>query len=352
MADSIPFTADFRSDTVTKPTREMREAMLTASVGDDVLDGDPTVGLLERTAAKWLGKAGALYVPSGTMANQIAMGSWGRHGDEVILERGAHILAYEAGALGRLHGLQSVTLEGHNGVLDPELVRAAIRPDFIHCPNTAAICVEQTHMGSGGRVLPLENLTAMGAMAKECGVPLHMDGARLAHAVVRSGHSAASFGACVDSVSLCLSKGLGAPVGSIIAGDEAFLERARVVRKQLGGWMRQAGLLAAAGLLALEKGVERLAEDHALARELAGTLDGKFGLSCPAADVETNLVLVELQDTPIDGPELCARLGEHGIGVLPLKPRQLRFVVHRDVSGEHVQAAVAALEAILTSRLS
>ncbi|MEW6072236.1 MAG: GntG family PLP-dependent aldolase [Planctomycetota bacterium] len=339
--------SDFRSDTVTRPTPAMREAMARAEVGDDVLDGDPTVGALERYAADWLGKEGSLFVASGTMANQVALGAWVRAGDEVIVEEGAHVLLYEAGAMGYLHGAQAVTLRGDRGALDPETVRRAIRPDFIHCPHTALVCVEQTHMGAGGRVLPLAGLRAVREVAAARGVPVHMDGARLANAVVASGVDARTWASCADSVSVCLSKGLGAPVGSIVAGGEEFLARARVIRKRLGGWMRQAGIIAAAGLLGLREGVDRLAEDHALARELAAALDRMPGLSAPPAEVETNLVLVRVEHARFDAAALAARLKEEGVLVLPLTPETLRFVTHRDVGPADLDRLLAALERIL-----
>ena len=339
--------SDFRSDTVTQPSAAMRDAMATAVVGDDVLDGDPTVGKLEAAAAAWLGKSGALFVPSGTMANQVAMGVWTRPGDELIAPEDAHVLKYEGGALGFLHGVQTRTLPTRRGVLDPEAVRRAVQPEFIHCPRTALIEVEQTHMGSGGSVVPLEALDALCAVADEFQLPIHMDGARLAHAQVAAGVPAAEFAARADSVSVCLSKALGAPVGSIVAGDAEFLERARVIRKRLGGWMRQAGVIAAAGLVALETGVARLAEDHALARALAEALDGLPGLACPPADVETNLVPVRVEHPDHDAASLAAALGQHGVRVLPLAPDTLRFVTHLDVGPADVERLRAALQSIL-----
>lgn len=339
--------SDFRSDTVTRPSAAMRAAMAEAEVGDDVLDGDPTVGALERYAAEWLGKAGALFVPSGTMANQVAVGAWTRPGDELVVERGAHVVNYEGGAAGALHGVQCVTLEGERGALDPEAVRGALRPANLHLPRTGLLGLEQTHMGSGGRVVPLESLRACAAVARGAGVPVHLDGARLANAVVASGVEAREYAAVADSVSLCLSKGLGAPVGSVVAGDEAFLERARGVRKRLGGWMRQAGVIAAAGLLALRENVERLAEDHALAREVARACDAHPSLSSPPEEVETNLVLVRLAPELGDAAELAARLGERGVKVLPLGPRILRFVTHLDLGPADVARLEEALELVL-----
>jgi threonine aldolase len=339
--------ADFRSDTVTRPSAAMRRAMAEAEVGDDVLDGDPTVRRLEQAAARWLGKERALFVPSGTMANQVAIGCWTRPGDELIAERGAHLLCYEAGATGYLHGVQAITLEGQAGALEPQAVRRAIRPDYVHCPRTALICVEQTHMGSGGRVVPLEALAAVRAVASEAGLPVHMDGARLANAVVASGIPAAEWAAQADSVSLCFSKGLGAPVGSIVAGDAAFAARALVVRKRLGGWMRQAGIVAAGALYALEHHVERLAEDHALARDLAARLDGLQGLVAAPRRIDTNLVLCRVEHPDWDAPRLVQALAGEGVRVLPLASDTLRFMTHLDVGPADVEHAVAALARIL-----
>ena len=330
-------TSDFRSDTVTRPSPAMRQAMAGAEVGDDVLDGDPTVERLQEYAAEWLGKEGALYVPSGTMANQVALRTWTEPGDEIIVEAGAHVIRYEAGAAGFLHGLQTRALTGKHGALDAEEVRASIQPDYIHCPKTALVCVEQTHMGAGGRVVSLESLQAVHRVAHGAGIPVHLDGARLANAVAASGISARDWAAAADSVSVCLSKGLGAPVGSLIAGDREFIERAAVLRKRLGGWMRQAGVIAAAGLLALQQNVERLAEDHALAKELARRLDAYPGLSAPLESVETNLIMVEVDHPRYSAGQLSEALGEEGIGVLALGPGTLRFVTHLDVGAEDVE---------------
>lgn len=346
-----PITSDFRSDTVTQPTDAMRRAMAEAVVGDDVLDGDPTVARLEAVAAERLGKAGALYVPSGTMANQIALGSWGGPGDEIICERHAHIVEWESGGPAANHGLQTLTLRAPDGRLDLDAIRDGVRLASEHCPRTALIAVEQTYMGTGGapggRVVPLEYLQRVRALADELELPVHMDGARLFNAVAASGVDAAEWGRCADSVSICLSKGLGAPVGSLIAGDEAFLERARVVRKRLGGWMRQAGHLAAAGLIALEEGSQRLGEDHALARELAAVCDAQEHLSCAPETVETNMVIVDVAAGTLRAPELAQALCERGVGVLPLGG-SLRFVTHRDVGSEDVTRLRDALADILS----
>lgn len=343
--------ADFRSDTVTRPSAEMLAAMVAAPLGDDVLDGDPTVAALERRVAELLGKDGAWFVPSGTMANSIAVGSWTRPGDEILLERSAHMVQWEAGAAGAIHGVQSTTLDAPDGRLEPDAIRRAVRLKSLHCPRTALICLEQSFMGSGegpgGRVLPLEHLRRVKELASGLSIPVHLDGARLFNAVVASGVSAREYAACADSVSVCLSKGLGCPVGSLIAGPRDFLERARLVRKRLGGWMRQSGILAAAGLYALEHNVERLADDHALARELAAALDRLDGIDCAPSVVETNIVMARIAHPRHDPVSLMEALRARDVLVLPQNATTLRFVTHLDVGAEAVARVVAALDEIL-----
>lgn len=338
--------SDFRSDTVTLPCPVMRKAMAEAHVGDDVLDGDPTVRELERLGAEWLGMEGALYVPSGTMANQIAVGVWTRPGDELICEAEAHVFRWEGGALGSNHGVQSLTLAGERGVLSRAQIEASIRPDFIHCARTGLLCLEQTHMGSGGRVIPLDQLEDAALGARDAGVPVHLDGARLANAVVASGISAARWTRSFDSVSLCLSKGLGAPVGSLVAGSDDFVTRAKAVRKRLGGWMRQSGIIAAAGLHALRHNVERLAEDHRLARALAEGLHSLDGFTCPPEHVETNIALVDVDLPEWTASEVAERFGTFGVRVMALGPGTLRFVTHKDLSDADVERVIVAARAI------
>lgn len=343
--------SDFRSDTVTRPTPDMRAAIAAAEVGDDVLDGDPTVRALEARAAELLGKQGALFVPSGTMANQVALGSWLAPGDEFVIERSAHIVCWEAGAPGANHGAQPLTVHAPDGRIEPDELRAVVRMRSTHCPTTRLLCVEQSFMGSGeaagGYVIPLEHLRRLSATARELGLAVHMDGARLFNAVVASGVTAREYAACADSVSICLSKGLGAPVGSLIAGDAAFLQRALRVRKRLGGWMRQAGLLAAAGLYALEHNVARLAEDHALARALARALDGRPGITCPPDEVATNIVMARVDPARHSTEALGAALAERGVRVLAQNATTLRFVTHMDVGPADVARLSEALDAIL-----
>lgn len=345
---------DFRSDTVTKPSAEMREAMISAPVGDDVLDGDPTVRKLERFAADWLGKAGAMFVPSGTMANQVAIGSWTRPGDEIVCERGSHVVCWEAGAACANHGIATQTFESRTGLLNASELASRFRPPSEHCPRTALVCVEQTFLGDGsgpgGRVLSQENLEAVAGLCGDRGIPIHMDGARLANAAVASGLEAADWAAYADSVSVCLSKGLGAPVGSIIAGDTEFLSRARIVRKRLGGWMRQAGFLAGAGLYALENNIERLAVDHENARTLATGLDALPGLACSPLEVETNVVMVRVEDPQLDAGALAGLLAAENVLAIPMSERVLRFVTHLDVDAQDVSAAIDATAKCLKVR--
>ena len=342
--------SDFRSDTVTRPTAAMRAAMAAAELGDDVLDGDPTVRALEARVAEWVGKHGALFVPSGTMANQVALGAWIRPGDEFVVERSAHVVCWEAGAPAALHGAQPVTILAEDGRLPLDEVRRALRMQSVHCPRTVLLATEQSFMGSGaaagGRAVPLEHLRALKSLAEERGLAVHMDGARLANAVVASGVSARDFGATADSVSVCFSKGLGAPVGSAICGDAEFLERARRVRKRLGGWMRQAGVIAAAALHALEHHVERLKQDHALARAAAEVLDAVDGIECPPAEVETNIVMARVTRPDLDAPALSIHLREHGVLALPQTQRCLRVVTHMDVGPEDVARLEAGLAAV------
>lgn len=339
--------ADFRSDTVTRPSAAMRAAILEAEVGDDVLDGDPTVRLLEEEAAAWLGKERALFVPSGTMANQVALGAWTSPGDEIICQRWAHVTTYEGGAAGFLHGVQSMTLGGRDGRMSPEEVEESMRPNFIHCPRTALVCLEQTHNVAGGVVIPMAEVEAISAVARGRGVPVHLDGARLANAVVASGVPAPNWTVHADSVSLCLSKGLGAPVGSVVAGDGDFIERAMRVRKRLGGWMRQAGLLAAAARVALAQNVGRLALDHALARDVAERLGKIEGLSSDPARVDTNIVMVTVEREGLTAAAVADGLGQHGVQVMAMGPQVLRFVTHLDLGADDVQRLERAAVAVM-----
>lgn len=330
----------------------MLAAMLAAELGDDVLEGDPTVRRLEAAYAAWVGKEDALYLPSGTMANQIALGAWTRPGEEFVAERSAHVVQWEAGAAAALHGIQAQTLIAPDGRLDPDELARAIRLDSIHCPRTALLCVEQTFMGDGsgpgGRVVPLAHLERLSAVARAHGLRVHMDGARLPNAVVASGIAARVWARTADSLSTSLSKGLGAPVGAMLAGPADFLARARLLRKRFGGWMRQAGVIAAGGLYALEHHLERLVDDHRLARALAATFERHAGFCAWPAEVESNIVMVQITRSGWTPERLTHALGEHGVLTLPMSATSVRFVTHLDVGPRDVERLSGALAGLLT----
>ena len=283
---------DLRSDTVTKPTPEMRRAMAEAEVGDDVFGEDPTVARLERLAAERLGKEAGLFVTSGTQGNQVSVMAHTQRGDEILLDENSHIFNYEVGAPAILSAVQTRTLRGRHGILDPGEVRDAVRPPNIHHPRNTLICLESTHNRGGGTVYPLETLREIRRIAAERGLGVHLDGARLFNACVATGTPVHEAAAQADSVSFCLSKGLGAPVGSVVTGTRAFIDRARRARKMLGGGMRQAGVIAAAGIVALETMVDRLREDHANARLLAEGLARLPGVTIDLDLVQTNIVIL------------------------------------------------------------
>jgi threonine aldolase len=326
---------DLRSDTVTRPTEEMRQAMLEAPVGDDVFGEDPTVHRLEEYVADLLGKQAALYAPSGTMTNQIGVQVNTNRGEEVLLHEGSHIFVYEAGAPAMLSSVQLRTLTGENGVLSPETVNAAVRPEDVHFPRSRLLCLENTHNTSGGKVFPLEDFAAAAARARELGLKVHLDGARLFNAQAATGTPAREWCAHADTVSVCSSKGLGAPVGSLLAGDEETIREARRARKAFGGGMRQAGIIAAASLYAFENNVDRLGEDHRRASDLAA---GLREAGYEAAEPETNLVLVA-----VDRPsEFLQALSREGVLATPGRPGFVRLCTHLDVADEDIQTAVEA----------
>ncbi|HET7270415.1 MAG TPA: low-specificity L-threonine aldolase, partial [Rubrobacter sp.] len=309
---------DLRSDTVTRPTEGMRRAMTEAPVGDDVFGEDPTVKRLEEYVADLLGKEAALYAPSGTMTNQIGVHVNTNRGEEVLLHEGSHIFVYEAGAPAMLSSVQVRTLPGENGVLDPDTVRAAVRADDVHFPRSRLVCLENTHNTAGGKVFPLEDFAAVAATAKELGLKVHLDGARLFNAQAATGIQAREWCAHADTVSVCSSKGLGAPVGSLLAGEEDTISEARRARKAFGGGMRQAGIIAAASLYAFEHNIERLAEDHERARKLAA---GLREAGYDAREPETNLVLVAVERPA----EFLGALAREGVLATPGKPGFIRL---------------------------
>lgn len=329
--------ADFRSDTVTQPTAAMKAAMVDAPLGDDVLGDDPTVQALEAACAQLSGKEAALFTPSGTMANLLAIRVSTRPGDEVLMHQGAHPYNYEAAGPAMFAGVQIRTLPGAHGVLDPETVEAAIRPVDDHFAPATLLCIEDTANRGGGTVYPLERLDALNALAHERGLRTHLDGARVFNAVVQSGVSLARRARDFDSLSFCFSKGLGAPVGSVVCGSPSDIAIARRMRKALGGGMRQSGMLAAAALHSLDHHVERLAEDHSHARQLS---DGLKGLGFECNSPVTNMVYV----TVPDGPGWQDLLDEHGVRCFAVSATELRLVLHLDVGAEHVQHALSVFQ--------
>ena len=334
-------TIDMRSDTVTRPTAAMRRAMAEAEVGDDVFGDDPTVNALQERVAALLGKEAALYVPSGTMGNQLALLAQARPGDQVVLEDGAHIYRYEAGAPAVLGGVQLTCVPAPGGLLDWPRVEAALNPaDNVHCAPPRLVCLENTHNRAGGRILPRENVRAIAAGARERGLRVHLDGARLWHAHVATGVPLADLAAPVDTVSVCFSKALGAPVGSALAGDRATIGAAHRFRKLLGGGMRQAGVLAAACLHALDHHLERLADDHAAARRLAEGLDNPhLAVNHP---VETNIVIVDAAGAGGDAA-LLAHLERAGVLAVGFGPGRVRLIPNLGTPPAAVDAALAAL---------
>jgi threonine aldolase len=339
---------DLRSDTVTKPSPAMREAMAQAEVGDDVFGEDPTVNRLQATAAHLLGKEAALFVPSGTMANQLAVRLHTRPGDEIIVESGAHVVRYEGGAAAGLSGVQTCWLSGTRGILQPDQIEAAIRPPDYHNPPTTLICLENTHNRGGGAVYPFSTIQAIRKVAEGRGIAMHLDGARLFNAVVATGVPAAEYAQNFETVSFCLSKGLGAPVGSLLCADKERITKLRRLRKMFGGGMRQAGILAAAGLFALERNIARLVEDHAHAKRLAAALVGLPWVRINPDHVETNIVVFDIGDTRRTADEMLATLKAEGLLLVPFSQTTLRAVTHLDVSSDQIDQACAILQRVFT----
>jgi threonine aldolase len=330
-------TIDLRSDTVTRPSPGMREAIARAEVGDDVFGEDPTVKALEERVAALLGKEQGLFVPSGTMANQVALGTLAHAGEEVLCHQGAHVLGFEGGAPAALWGIQLRALPGERGILSAADVEAAIRPAADWFPRTRVIEIENTHNGAGGTVWPLESVVDIGRVAAAHGLAVYLDGARLLNACAASGVPAREYAQPATLASICLSKGLGAPAGSVLTGPADRIREARRLRKRLGGGMRQAGILAAAGIYALDHNVARLAEDHANARRLAAEL-GQLPGWAVAFPPETNLVYFRVSGVP--AAQASERLRERGVLCAVAGPDLLRFATHLDAPGEDVEEAI------------
>lgn len=341
-------TIDLRSDTVTKPTLEMREAMLTAVVGDDVCGEDPSVNRLEELAARILDKEAAVFVTSGTQGNQLAILATSHAGDEIIVGDQSHIFYYEGGASAALAGVQNYTIPNYKGLLDLNHIEKAIREEDIHFPRTSLICLENTHNRGGGIVLPLEYMRSVAQIARKHQVPVHLDGARLFNASIALGVDVKELTKYVDTVQVCLSKGLGAPVGSILAGSKAVIDKARIWRKRLGGGMRQAGVIAAPGMVALTTMVDRLAEDHRMAKCLAKGLGELPGIHVDIEKVETNIVLVDLSGTRYDETRFINQLALKGILAFPFDCNVIRFVTHKDLAEGDVDEVLHRIRGIVS----
>ncbi len=337
---------DLRSDTVTWPTEEMRLAMAQAVVGDDVYGEDPTINRLEKLGAQKVGKEAALFVPSGTMSNLVALLAHTRPGEEIIVGAEAHIYYYEVGGLARVAGVLPRLIDDRDGIFTAEAIEKAFRPPNPHFPETRLICLENTHNRGGGAITPVENLREIYDLAREHGLSVHLDGARIFNAAVATGCPVTDFTRYADSVTVCLSKGLSAPVGSLLTGTREVVTRARKARKLVGGGMRQAGVLAAAGIVALEKMVDRLAEDHANARHLAGGLAVIPGIIIDPGRVQTNIVSYELTSRITDG-EFLMRLLDRGVLAGSSAPQRIRMVANRMVSAADIEIALEAVRAVM-----
>lgn len=339
--------SDFRSDTVTRPTDNMRRAMAEAVVGDDVLGDDPTVKDLEFMAANLMQKEAALFVPSGTMGNSIAVNVWTRELDEVIVESKAHIYNMESTSITFVSRINPRPLPSNRGAMDPSEVERHIKKPSVHLPRTSLICVENTHNGWGGAVVPMENLKAIREVANKHEVKIHYDGARVFNASQATGIPVHEYAAIGDSIMFCLSKGLSAPVGSLLAGPQAFIDQARRVRKALGGGMRQVGVLAAAGIVALNEMVSRLREDHERAKRLAMGIHDLPGIGLNLSHVETDIVIFRFDHQDLTAEEFITRLKEKKVLALVTPAKDIRFVTHKDIDDGDVDRAISAFREIL-----
>jgi threonine aldolase len=332
---------DLRSDTVTRPTSGMRRAMAEAEVGDDVLGEDPTVNRLQEMVAELLGTEAALFVPSGTMGNQISIHCQTQPGDEIICEAGAHFLHYEAGAMAVLSGVQAHTLTGNGGVIIVGQIEAALRGEPYYFPRSRLIALENTHNLAGGTIFPLAEIERIRQLASKRSLAMHLDGARLWNACAATSVAPKEYARHFDSVSVSFSKGLGAPIGSAVAGSKEFIVTARRFRKMLGGGMRQVGIIAAAAIYALAHHRERLVEDHANARRFAEALHGQHGIAIALATVQTNIVVIDIAQSKLGVAAACDALKKAGVLVVPFGATTLRAVTHLDVSAADIDRAIA-----------
>lgn len=334
---------DLRSDTVTKPSPGMLQAMVDAEVGDDVFGEDPTVKELQSEISALLGKEAGLFVPSGVMSNQLALRVHTNPGDEVILESGSHIANHESGAAGALAGVQLLSIKGSRGIIDPTEIENSIRTGYYWEPNPRLVCIENTHNQAGGVIYPLDTILETNEIVRERDLAFHLDGARLWNASIATGVSEAQYAAPFDSISVCLSKGLGAPIGSVLVGSSDFIAQAHRFRKMYGGGMRQVGILAAAGLFALRNQKDDLANDHARARILAEGLSAIAAFSVDPTRVETNIVMFDVQDDSISALE---KMKAAGVLMVPFGPKTIRATTHRDVDDASIDEVLRILNQI------
>ncbi len=332
---------DLRSDTVTRPVPEMRQVMAEAAVGDDVFGDDPTVNALQSRVARMTGKEAALFTTSGTMANVLAILAHTQPGDEVIVEREGHTFNYEVGAPAVLGGVQLHALTGIRGILDAAQIESAIRPDDVHTPPTRLILLENTHNRGGGKIYPIEKIAAIRQLALKNDIRMHLDGARIFNASVATGIKVSEYASHFDSLMFCFSKGLGAPIGSILAGETKFIKRAHRFRKMLGGGMRQVGMLAAAASYALDHHIERLAEDHANARLLAEGLAKIGGFKVDPESVDTNIVVFDVSTHHHSVKDIVQSLKDAGVLMIPFGRSCVRAVTHLDVKRADIERAIA-----------
>jgi threonine aldolase len=339
---------DLRSDTVTLPTPAMREAMFNSEVGDDVLGEDPTLNRLQVMAATRVGKEAALFVASGTMGNLVSLLTHCQRGEEMIVGDRAHLFLYEAGGASALGGIHSRQIPNQpDGRLDLAQIEAAIRPDNPHFPRTRLICLENTHNRCGGACLTPDYMRQVRELADKHNLAIHLDGARVFNAAVALGVDVKELTRYADSVSFCLSKGLSAPVGSLVCGTADFISRAHRTRKVVGGGMRQAGVIAASGIVALEQMVDRLADDHVHARRLAQGLADTPGVILDPTRVQTNIVIFELQDGALGPAEFCQRLAQEGVKMSPIEGRRIRAVTHYGIEATHIEQALVAITRVM-----
>jgi len=338
---------DLRSDTVTLPTEEMLEAIKSAELGDDVFEEDPTVNRLQEMAAKKMWKEAALLVPSGTMANLVSVMSNTRRGDSAILEAESHIYWHEVGGISSIAGILPLPVKGDMGVMKPEDVEVAIILSDIHSAETTLVCIENTHNRAGGTIVTPKNIQALSKVVRDYGLSLYMDGARIFNAAVALKTDVRDFTRHVDNLMFCLSKGLSCPIGSIIVGTEEFIEKARKIRKMLGGGMRQAGVIAAPGIIALEKMISRLEEDHKNARVLAEGLAMIDGIKINLRSVQTNIVLFDISGLSIDAEKFIEILRKHNVLALEFGRTKIRMVTHRGIEREDVEAVLTVIEDVV-----